>query len=385
MEIDPFKIGHDPRVRRNGKDGLPYKADELQPRSHLSPGPYTGGRADRIGPDSVQLRSPRLSEGPIRATRAPPVPPSLPSRGHHPSRNSPFRSTFRARIPSSMYIADNLVYLDLRKTGSTHITYLLDEMTDGRVVGNHYPPSSELLASSKTVVGSIRNPWEWYVSLWAFGCANQGGTYDSLTMKKGRLRGRGWSKHGLTALRFMLNDLFRDRAVWLDRYADADDPERFRRWLTRLLGGELRPTDHQLGNWSTIRDLAGLLTYEYLRLYCRYDGLNEGKSIAGYDDLVQYEESHFYVDEVIRTESLETNLIEALERSGYVLSADEEEAILDGGTHNVSSRRSTLSYYYDPHTVDLVRSSERLLIEKYQYSFPEDLAPAPRRDERGST
>lgn len=269
-----------------------------------------------------------------------------------------------------MFIAERLAYIDLQKTGSTHIQKLLGRLIEGREVGCHYQPSGELIESSLMVVGSIRNPWSWYVSLWAFGCSGQGGVYDSLTMPKGRIRGRGWRRYGLSALRFLANDARRDREVWLERYSDSDDPERFRRWLTALLADPLPVTDFRLADWSLLRDVGGLMTYRYLTLYCGYRGWNRTGAFGSRDELRRYLAANCYLDAVIRTEQLESDLVDVVRAAGYSVSESDVERLQRGEKSNTSKRRDEVGYYYDEKTKGLVERREHVLIEKYGYQFP---------------
>jgi hypothetical protein len=62
-----------------------------------------------------------------------------------------------------MFVADGLVYLELQKTGGSHICRLLEQYANGRPEGKHNRLTAEY--STHYVIGSIRNPWDWYVSL----------------------------------------------------------------------------------------------------------------------------------------------------------------------------------------------------------------------------
>src|SRR4030095_1676667 len=89
-----------------------------------------------------------------------------------------------------MFINDKLVYLALHKTGCSHVLKLLSSIPDldGRIIGKHntiYEVSKRRLGnlSEKIKAGNVRNPWDWYVSLWAFGCMKKGGLYDQIINK----------------------------------------------------------------------------------------------------------------------------------------------------------------------------------------------------------
>ena len=76
----------------------------------------------------------------------------------------------------TMLITDKLVYLELHKTGCTFTRLVLAELFSDscRIVGKHNLVETipqDVLGDfeTKTKIGNIRNPWDWYVSLWAFG------------------------------------------------------------------------------------------------------------------------------------------------------------------------------------------------------------------------
>ena len=75
--------------------------------------------------------------------------------------------------PEFMIVNDRLVYLRLQKCASTAVSALLLEC----VGGERRQPSHRRLdfdPGSRTVFGSVRDPWSWYVSVWSFGCAGKG-------------------------------------------------------------------------------------------------------------------------------------------------------------------------------------------------------------------
>ena len=92
-----------------------------------------------------------------------------------------------------MFLTSDLCYVEMHRSGSTHLVKLFEKyMPDGKKIGVHNRPDQEIYDSNRFFVGSIRNPWEWYVSLWSFGCVNKGTLYGRLTSKKVYLRNLGW-------------------------------------------------------------------------------------------------------------------------------------------------------------------------------------------------
>src|SRR5215471_4451854 len=83
-----------------------------------------------------------------------------------------------------MLISEKLIFIELQKTGSTHIKGLLRKLVGGENDGKHNVPSEELITSGKKFVASVRDPWAWYLSLWSYGCLQKGELYERLTNEK---------------------------------------------------------------------------------------------------------------------------------------------------------------------------------------------------------
>jgi hypothetical protein len=71
-----------------------------------------------------------------------------------------------------MFISNKVVFLELHKTGSSLLRKLFksEGVLAGEIIGKNNQISNNLLTQDSIIVGSIRNPWDWYVSLWAYGC-----------------------------------------------------------------------------------------------------------------------------------------------------------------------------------------------------------------------
>ena len=98
-----------------------------------------------------------------------------------------------------MFVSEKIVFIQLQKTGCTHIAKLLSNLLEGRHIGKHNRATPELFTNQRSFLGSIRDPWEWYVSLWAYGCDKKGRIYQRVTKRKGDLRGREWANNQLDA------------------------------------------------------------------------------------------------------------------------------------------------------------------------------------------
>jgi hypothetical protein len=270
-----------------------------------------------------------------------------------------------------MFISDRIVFLELQKTGCTHIRDLLRELVGGQLVGKHNQASRRLFTEGKSFLGSIRDPWDWHVSLWAFGCHGQGSVYLSVTVDGLRIRGRGWTRNPFSAAYELLHSQPNSNVPkWKRVYQDARDPGAFREWLYMMYDAEARPDAEGYAHCSMSR-VAGFLTYSYLKTFaCKgggHAGLNTINSVA---ELSEYEKQHCFIDHFIRNENLESDLIRALKLTGHEISAGTEQKVLSRPRTNATSRKRTLGYYYDEETEKLVSSWDKLIVDKFGYVAP---------------
>src|SRR5688500_14845666 len=89
-----------------------------------------------------------------------------------------------------MFVSDKIVFMELQKTGCTHIRNLLKEIVGGRFVERHIQADPQLFTNGRYFLGSVRDPWDWHISLWAYGCDNKGDFHSNVTTQGIRLRNR---------------------------------------------------------------------------------------------------------------------------------------------------------------------------------------------------
>jgi len=269
-----------------------------------------------------------------------------------------------------MYVSDKVIFLQLHKTACTHVTRVLQAHLGGETKAKHSTLSVD--PDGRLVLGSIRNPWDWYVSLWAFGCMSKGSLFSQLTASKTKILTRS----GRRALqdptsawaRLMLTPdiLVSDTGKWIDAYREAVDPEDFRRWLKGILSreGQVRISDDY--SVLPLNKFCGFLTYRFVSLFSDQTAwTKQSRSITDYEELERYFEKHGVVQRFIRNESVESDLLEMFE----VIDVKAKDEFFQGERTNSSSRKD-VSFYYDEETVELVAQKDRLIIEKFHYAPP---------------
>lgn len=237
-----------------------------------------------------------------------------------------------------------------------------------KIIGKHNPISSiskEELGdfNAKFKFGNVRNPWDWYVSLWTFGCQNMGGLKGRLTEEYALLSPMGIRQ---AARRFVGKSLQRkDPKIWQKLYSDPYKKENFHEWLKLILSEQ----GHEIGEAYKINPIAsfcGLLSFRYLKLYTKHDGF---KGIGNYEELKAFDQQANFMDLIIKNENLNEGMYEFAKRMNF--SEQELSAILENFKErtNTSKRDRDYRNYYDQASIDLVGESDRLIIEKHGYGF----------------
>jgi len=252
-----------------------------------------------------------------------------------------------------MFISDNLAFVELHKTGCTHIGKLLMSLISGIQRGKHNPPAPVIVNSGRCMLGSIRNPWDWYVSLWAYGCDKKGLVYSHTTRPLSPAAGDTRPA--------------KNPREWNQCYADVHNTSAFQDWLHMMNDRKYRNDFGEGYGNSPIAGYSGLLSFRYINLFCRHMPV----SLSSFDDLITYEKQNCFINNFIRTEHLEDDLIYALESCNVVITEQQKQFIYSAGKTNTSAQRNLSAHYYDKKTTELVYEREKLIIDKFSYVFPD--------------
>lgn len=270
-----------------------------------------------------------------------------------------------------MLIGDKIIYLELQKTACTHTEKLLESLPGTHWVkkGKHnqleklkkHQPELVSNFADKIKVGNVRNPWDWYVSLWSFGCQKEGGFYRRLTGKEG---GQGLIK----CLKKTFRQLSIPQKKWEQLYNDRNNFDNFRKWLG-MINSSKRKNDFGEGFGKLpLSDFAGLFTFRYLKLYT-YNFDKKAGEIKNYQALEDFDRKNNFIDFIIKQEGLNEG-IERLIKKYDLLTGDFDEFFEKNNKKtNTSKRDSYYRKYYDEETKNLVKSRDKLIIDKYGYQF----------------
>ena len=266
-----------------------------------------------------------------------------------------------------MLVSKKLVFLELQKTGSTHIKQLLKKTVGGLNDGKHNQATAELRESGKAFVGSIREPWGWYLSLFTYGCQKKGGVYlrTSNPARWKQLQRSGALDGGMPAgFEDYSASFMRDQV-----YSDPDNAEHFRAWLRLVCTSTpLRGLIEDGYAESPISAFAGLMTYRYFLLFAD-GGAQVPESVNTLKKLQAHEKKHLFVQHIIRNEVLAEDLIRTIEACCEPLDDEKKLQIREAPRTNTSPRKFGKGHYYDEACVALVAEREKFIIDKFDYTF----------------
>ena len=245
-----------------------------------------------------------------------------------------------------MFISNDLIYIQMQKTGCTHIASLLGKIFDGEQIGKHSAATFEQLNSGRYFISSIRNPWDWYLSLWTFGVQGRGGVMHRLTKSS------------------------KNTSIWCSVYENNENIESFRKWL-KMIHDPCNSIYLGEGYGETeITKLCGFMTYRHLYLCSRdIDKLRKNRLITNFDQLNQFDHENGYIDYFIRQEDLEGTFYKAIEGL-RTLTEKEKKLISESERTNTSIRKFSIEDYYDNESIELIANRDKLIVEKFNYLPP---------------
>lgn len=279
-----------------------------------------------------------------------------------------------------MLVADKLVYLELKKTGCTHIVRLLQNIIDCKYV----PPKHNHVAAKpvgKMLVGSVRSPWGYYVSLWAFGCQGEGG-FRRRCLETGDISFRDALRPRRLVRRAGKG---RRRHEWQRLYRDANDRGAFREWLVRIHDPGWCGDFGEGFKVHPAADVLGVMSYRYCKLHV--SGFREWSDPPGSlssESIQERVDRHHMLDATIRTERLSDDLIHVLWKAGYRISEDDKITIRTASPSNTSNHRKW-QWYYEEAARALVEDKDDVVISRYGYQFDAQAVDGLDRESAGST
>lgn len=251
---------------------------------------------------------------------------------------------------------DKLIYLDVYKTGSTHVFDVLKKVTGKKPVKvSRHSSITEVhplrWKGGKFVFATIRNPWDWYVSLWSFGTNEDKSFYQAVVEAAGPDLAPRLYDHANPSVSFPL---------WLK---SIHDPA----FIARMKGKTLAT--------SRMTEVAGVYTYRFMRITTPFPSMFVRKwNLGSIDKAIAYQQRWAMYDEIYKSEMLDETLQKFVGERGAQLGFKENALKIvkrNEAEHKNTSVRKLATYrdYYTDELIELVAKRDRLIVDMFDYQF----------------
>ena len=239
----------------------------------------------------------------------------------------------------------NVVYLDLHKTGSSFIARFLRKELLAPVDhwAKHQPPRRSSKRPGEVWLMSVRNPLDYYVSLWSFGREKRKWLYTAF-----------------------------DESVRDSLYGEGDHAT-FQRWIRHLFDAEGLVAKPENANGYSLPEQiryanrcgVGLFTLRWLVLATSSPRVpRPEKEVTRSTDVGRFFERRNRVDVFVRLEHLNDDLREFALRPGVELREGALERLAAAAPANPSSHDKAAAYF-DDSTRDLVLRGDKAVFRRH--------------------
>jgi len=269
-----------------------------------------------------------------------------------------------------MYFVNNLLLLEMPKAGSTFMRRFLENYYGKekiRKVGIHNGVKDralkeKILSGELTVLSTVRNPYDWYVSLFTWNSMGKG-IYHNIGLKRYEL-----SMDGIKSVVKNPLILFRDLTQWKEVFQNPQSPELFQKWIYLMLHKQSHFVEKEFGDLSKY---FGFCTYRFLQLHT-FDFYTNYSQILLAGSAKRFYDEYRLPIVFLKTESLTKQLIENTEKIG--LDKRKVTEVLEKMvSKNIIKANSTdrLSYdvYYNKETINLIQEKDKFLFDRFNYTF----------------
>jgi len=238
-----------------------------------------------------------------------------------------------------MITTDKFVFVHMHKTGGQSLGYIIEQCIPSfNHIGYHYP--YKMLPSryrDLPVIGMVRNPWDWYISWYAFNTRPEVSNPLFFIVSDGLQAGYRQTIKNLINL-----------------CSDDQRSQNYRNALIHILPDSLEGNQGVGLTKDNIRQMSspdmGYYSWQFIRMH---GDIDRQALLIG------------------RFENLQQEFLSIMKKLGV----EEVDALQEkfNSTPRINeSRHSHYSKYYDDELRDLVAKKEKLLIDKYGYCFEAD-------------
>ena len=264
-----------------------------------------------------------------------------------------------------MFISSKICFLELEKTAISSIKkFLKNHIIDGKITRPHDYVTEEILKENIFFLGSIRNPFDWYISRWSYGCMMRADDSLFRNLVKKRLnisRIKNIDKQYLKKFNYLKNQFFKNTNYLENLYSDPYNQKNFQLWLKELL---VKKKDNSLAEhyyFSSFNKSFGYMTFRYLIMFTnpKYRE-NIYSKLKSYKDIKDFDNNYNFINKFVKVENLNEDLNNVTKELG--INKNMEIEIV-----NPSRRKKSFEYYYDKECLEIVRKQDKYIFDKFKY------------------
>jgi len=241
-----------------------------------------------------------------------------------------------------MIISDRFVFLHLPKCATTFVSTLLEEMfSDARRKRPDHNSFTDIKPRDlgKTIFGTVRNPWDWYVSYYSYGKAKP---VPRNTLHAGAMNA-GW----VDGFDYWLGELFR----------------------AGLHGAEPRRIGNQID--TALMNTLGIGPYTYLFVQRYFEDPEVVFKNWNVDSILSGDLGTRACNHFCRVEDLRNELLRFFDSIDLELTSEQHSLLMSYPIkNNTNPGNRVTETFYDEEKSALIREKEELIVRMFGYEEP---------------
>ena len=264
-----------------------------------------------------------------------------------------------------MIIGKNFFISEMPKTGTTFLRNYFSQYKNVELTIHHETLNQNKrynLLNFKNRIGVIRNPYEWYLSLWKWSCKDKKGSviYRDLVSIRIKLKRLILNKR---LIGYIISQITKDRKKLKTLFNDVNSRKNFNEFLNIMLNSKKRYLIGSEYSFVPFKDL-GYMTY----IFFSQNVLRKNYNIM-YDSKYKLRKvltdnnSNLYTNIFFKTEKLNYNLKKFLQKNN--IKNKNFKIFNDNSTSKVLNKN--LIKFFSTKNITLIEKKEDYIFKKFKY------------------
>ena len=264
-----------------------------------------------------------------------------------------------------MIIGKNFFISEMPKTGTTFLRNYFAQYKNVELTIHHETINQNKrynLLEFKNRIGIIRNPYEWYLSLWKWSCKKKRGSpiYSDLVSIRLKLKRLILNKR---LFGYIFSQIIKDRKKLKILFQDVNSKKNFNEFLNIMLNFKNRQIIGSNYSFVPFEDL-GYMTYVFFSQNVLRKNYNKiYNSSYKFNEVLSYNDSKIYTNVFFKTENLNYNLKKFLTKNNMKI---KNFNILDDNSTSKVLKKN-FKNFFSTKNILLIEKKEDYLFKKFNY------------------